>query len=149
MVPLRSGNKADGLKLLKQCAENPSLIQTEACIFLAHILLHLENKPNDALPYSERLIQNYPHNLKLTEFYAENLIRSKKYAEAIPLVEVLGKQNFFYFSGPGHFLKGLIEEEFHKNNDKAKKAYQQCLEKEYKPIEYFQKKALQRMKDLD
>jgi predicted Zn-dependent protease len=111
--------------------------------------MHYEDKPNEALVYSENLIRLYPNNLKLVELYAENLIRCKKYTEAIPLVQTLTKQNSFYFAGPGHFLEGLIEEELHKNNTKAKLAYQLSLEKEYKPIEYFQKKALQRMKDLN
>jgi hypothetical protein len=149
LIPLRSGNKTEGLNLLKKCAESPSLIQTEARIFLAHLLLHYENKPNDALIYSERLSQIYPTNLKFKELHCENLIRCKKYSEAIPLVEILEKQDAFYFSGPGHFLRGLIEEEFYKNKLKARIAYRRCVEKDYKPIEQFQKKALQRMKDLD
>jgi len=149
LIPLRSGNKEEGLKLLKQCATNPSIIQTEATIFLAHILMHHENKPYDALTYSEELSRSYPNNLKFMELYAENLIRCKKYTEAIPLVATLTKQSSFYFAGPAQYLEGLLEEEHYKNTAKAKMAYEFCLQKEYKPIEYFQKKASQRLKDLD
>jgi len=149
LVPLRSGNKEEGLKLLKQCAANPSIIQTEACIFLSHILMHHENRTYEAMVYSEELNRNYPNNLKMTELYAENLIRCKKYSVALPLVATLANQSSFYFSVPGHFLEGILEEELFKNKAKAIASYQLCTQKEYKPIEYFQKKSLQRLNDLD
>jgi predicted Zn-dependent protease len=149
LIPLRSGSTEEGLKLLRQCAASPSIIQSDACIFLAHILMHHENKPTEALVYSEDLHRNYPNNMKVKELYAENLIRCKKYSEAIPLVATLESQNSFYFSGPAHFFEGLLEEEFYKNKEKAKAAYQRCTEKEYRAIEYFQKRAAHRLKDLD
>jgi hypothetical protein len=149
LIPFRSGSREEGLRLLKQCATSPSIIQTDATIFLAHILMHHEGKPYEALAYSEDLQRNYPNNMKVKELYAENLIRCKKYTEAIPLVATLTSQNSFYYAGPAHFFEGLIEEEFYKNITRAKAAYKLCTEKEYKAIEYFQKRALQRLKDLD
>ncbi|GHN00885.1 hypothetical protein WSM22_23740 [Cytophagales bacterium WSM2-2] len=148
LLPLRSGNKTEGLKLLRQCSETPSLAQTEARIFLSHILLHLENLPEESLPISKSLVEQYPGNLKFAELYAENLIKCKKYKEALIYVEELQNQAAPYYTGPGYFYRGCIEEDFFKNPAKAKLAYQKCVGIEYKPIEFYRKLATQRLKKL-
>jgi|GEM_PF-2497666 len=148
LIPLRSGDRKEGLNILKQCTLRPSIVQTEARIFVAHILLHLDNKPSESLPVTKSLIEDYPGNLKFIELHTESLIKCKKYTEALPFVEILQNQTSFYYSGPGNFFRGLIEENHFKNKTKAKIAYQKCIEKEFKPIEYFQKNASQRLKQI-
>jgi len=147
LSPLRKGNKEDGLKILKRCADKKSMTQTEAKIYLAHILLQLEKKSDEALPYSKSLAESYPKNIKFAELYAENLIACKKYTDATTLVAQLEEQHSAYYSIPGHVLRGLIEEEYFHNAPKAKEAYLLAVKQELKPVEYFQKIARLRLKN--
>ncbi|MBS1557991.1 MAG: hypothetical protein JST69_04615 [Bacteroidetes bacterium] len=147
LSPLRKGNKEEGLKILNQCLEKKSMIQIEAKLYLAHILLHLEKKTDEALPISQSLAICFPKNLKFAELYAENLIAVKKYAEANKFVSILETQRSPYYSIPGHVLRGLIEEDYLNNKNKAKEAYLFSTRQELKPVEYFQKIALQRLKN--
>ncbi|MBS1681081.1 MAG: hypothetical protein JST48_05165 [Bacteroidetes bacterium] len=148
LIPLKSGNKQEGLWYLRKSAEQLSLAQVEALIFAAHILLHLENKPYEALDVSIKLIEMYPQNLKFIELYTDNLLRCKLYTQAIPWVKKLVDQPAVYYSIPGHLFNGIIEEEYYQNKTEAKRAYQQCVVTKYKPAEHYQRLAYQRLKKI-
>lgn len=148
LFAFHSGNQKKGLELLKTSAGQFSMAQVEAKIFLAHIYLHLENKPFEALPYSKELTSNYPTNLKLMELYTNNLVKCKMYREAMTFVDQLENQKNEYYSIPGYFYRGVIEDELFNDKEKAKTAYQRCLQTNYKPVEAYQKLATQRLKKL-
>lgn len=148
LFAFHSGNQKKGLELLKASASQFSMAQVEAKIFLAHIYLHLENKPLEALPYSQALIESYPTNIKLVELYTNNLVKCKMFKEAIIFVDQLEDQKKEYFSIPGHYYRGVIEEDFNNQKEKAKQAYLRCLETKYKPVEAYQKLAAQRLMKL-
>ncbi len=148
LIPFHSGDRRKGFELLNSSADKLSMAQVEARIFSAHILLRIENKPNEALAFSKRLVDDYPDNLKFIELYTDNLIKCKMYNDAIPFVDRLENQKSLYYSVPGHFFRGIIEEEYFKNKTTAKQAYQHCIETDYKPIEIYQRLALLRLKGL-
>ncbi len=59
---LPAGDRAQGLELLEQAAENSTLTRPEAVYFLGHILLNYENKPDKARGYLLELVERYPQN---------------------------------------------------------------------------------------
>jgi len=148
LSPLRSGSRQKGIAFLKASAEQPSIAQVEARIYYSHILMHLENRPWEALAVSRQLATDFPENLKFTELYADNLIRCKLYKEAISMVDRLQNQKKEYYSIPGHFFRGVIEEEYFKNTVKAKQEYEYCVEKNYTPSEVYKRLASQRLKKM-
>jgi hypothetical protein len=147
-LPLRKGSKKDGLELLKVCATKKSMSQIESQIFLAHILLRYEKKPFEALVYSKSLFENYPANLKFTELLIDNLIGCKMYNEALEILGVLENHSLVYYSCPGQFFRGVIEEEHFKNVAKAKIAYTSCANNKYRPVESYVSLANERLKKL-
>lgn len=148
LAPLRSGNKIKGIALLKSSAKKISMAQVEAQIFEVHLLLHLENRPFETILSSKELATTYPQNLKFTELYADNLIRCKMYKEALPVVERLRSQKSLYYSNSGDFFRGVIEEEYFFDKQKAKDAYQRCASNDYRPTKAYQRFALQRLKKI-
>lgn len=128
LFPFRDGDKEMGLEVLKKSASIESLAQTEALIYLAHIFLHLEKKPIIALVYSRKLVELYPTNLKFKELLLENLICTGMYKEAEVLIPDLIKVGNAYYKIPALFFKGLIEKEFEKNTDQARKYFLFCVE---------------------
>lgn len=147
-LPFRKGDKAEGLRLLRQSAAQKSMAQVEAKIFLTHILLRLENRPSEALFYSRDLLTRFPQNTKMTEMHAEVLIKNKMFLEAQPVVDQLATHSRFYYACPGHFFRGYVQEELHHDKDKARQAYEKCLNQPFKPVEDYQRQARQRLKLL-
>lgn len=147
-LPFRDGDKNEGLRLLRISAAQPSMAQTEAKIFLTHIYLHLESNPAEALVYSRELVRDFPLNDKFKELHAECLLQNKRYDEASSVISHLESHPQFYFSCPGSFFRGWLEEEHHQNKSAAQAAYQKCLSREFKPIEGYQKQASFRLKKL-
>ncbi len=148
LLPFRSGSKKKGIELLQSCINQKSLVRIEAEIYLAHILLHFENRPTEALSVSRKLANEFPANLKFSELLTDNLIRCGQYKEALPLVRKSISQHAIYFSGPAHYFKGIIEEEFYKNISKSKEEYEKCIKIEYRPIDHYKRLATQRLKKL-
>jgi tetratricopeptide (TPR) repeat protein len=146
-LPFRDGDKASGLRLLQQCAARPSMAQVEARIFLAHIYLHLENKPVEALHYSTLLSEAFPANLKLQELHVETLLENGLHEKAAPLAMALAAQPNFYFACPGYFFQGNLAEQLGQR-ELAQSYYQKCLSQQFKPIESYQKRAQQRLRQL-
>lgn len=147
-LPFRDGDKEEGLRLLRLSATQTSMAQTEAKIFLTHVYLHLENNPAEALTYSSALLRDFPLNDKLRELHAECLLQNKRYEEAAAVISPLESHERFYFSCPGNFFRGWLEEEFYRNKTAARAAYQKCLLEVFKPIEGYQKRASARLRKM-
>ena len=128
LSPFRNGDKTQGLKLLKETANTKSLAQTEALIYSAHILLHLEKKPELALPYSRKLVELYPANLKFRELLIDNLIELKRYPEADAYLTAQLETKMPYFKIPALYFSGRIEIESGKNKELATNFFQQCID---------------------
>ena len=146
-LPFRDGDKTEGLRLLQLCATRPSMAQVEARIFLAHIYLHLENKPAEALHYSTLLSQSFPANPKLQELHVEALLENGHYEKASPIASLLATQADFYFACPGYFFLGRLAEQSGQRAN-ARSFYERCLSQEFRPIETYQKRAQQRLRQL-
>lgn len=128
LFPLRNGDKEKGLEALKKAAVTESLAQTEAIIYLAHMYLHLEKKPESALSYSRTLVERYPGNLKFREVLLENLISAAMYKEAEALLSEQLKTENMYYRIPALYFKGVLEKDVEKNMAKAKKSFSSCIE---------------------
>ncbi len=151
LFPLRDGDMELGLKLLQEAANTQSLAQTEALIYTAHILLHFEKKPEQALPYSKKLAEKYPANLKFRELLIDNLIALKYFYEADA---ELGKQletKSAYFKIPALYFAGCLEIEFRKNKEQATKLFQHCIDLSLETglLEDYQLKAKEQLKSLE
>ncbi len=110
MWVFKSGNKEEGLEMLKLGAEKAAFTRAECLIYLFHIYLRYEGNPQDALPYSSLLHQRYPNNLLFTSHFIENNFRLKQYAGLKPEIQKLleSKNDFFRYLGEifyGQFLE--------------------------------------------
>ncbi len=66
----RKGDKELGLQQLKKVANNAYYTRTEAQYFLSQIYINEEEKPAEALPITEYLVQTFPDNAYFQRTYA-------------------------------------------------------------------------------
>ncbi len=128
LFPFRDGDQKKGLTLLEKSALESSLAFTEANIYLAHIYLHLENQPQKALTYAEKLVRLYPENAKFRELLIDNLISLKKYEEATILLGIQMKLPYAYYKIPALYFTACIEAEGRKNSGRAKNLFKECID---------------------
>jgi tetratricopeptide (TPR) repeat protein len=83
------GDKALGMKQLKEVSYNAFYTRTEAMIFLMRILASYENDKPRALQISEYLHTTYPDNPYFHRYYARMLYSSGMYSVAKPVCETL------------------------------------------------------------
>jgi tetratricopeptide (TPR) repeat protein len=76
------GDKALGLKQLKEVSYNAFYTRTEAMVWLMRILNSYENDQHQALQISRYLIENYPDNPFFHRYYARMLYSLGRYEEA-------------------------------------------------------------------
>lgn len=74
-----NGDKALGMKQLKEVANNAFYTRTEAQYYLMRILALDENKPYEALRLSEYLHKTYPDNPYFHRYYARMLYTTGQY----------------------------------------------------------------------
>lgn len=127
------GDKALGLKQLKEVSYNAFYTRTEAMVWLMRILNSYENDQFQALQISSYLIENYPDNPFFHRYYARMLYSMGRYAEAEPVcLDILhridtGMVGYEATSGRyAAFFLGQINES-RKKLDDAKKYYELCL----------------------
>lgn len=128
LFPFRDGDQKGGLLLLEKSAMESSLAFTEANIYLAHIYLHLENKPLKALTYSEKLVRLYPENAKFRELLIDNLISCGRYEDATKWLDIQLKLTYAYFKIPALYFSACVEAENKRNSIKAKKLLKECID---------------------
>ena len=127
------GDKALGLKQLKEVSYNAFYTRTEAMVWLMRILNSYENDQFQALQISKYLIENYPDNPFFHRYYGRMLYSLGRYAEAEPVCkEILaridsGMVGYEATSGryAAFFLGQIYESQ--KSLDEAKQYYELCI----------------------
>lgn len=127
------GDKALGLKQLKEVSYNAFYTRTEAMVWLMRILNSYENDQFQALQISKYLIENYPDNPYFHRYYARMLYSIGRHKEAEPVCRDIlaridsGMVGYEATSGRyAAFFLGQIYEA-RKNLDEAKKYYELCV----------------------
>lgn len=127
------GDKALGLKQLKEVSYNAFYTRTEAMVWLMRILNSYENDQFQALQISKYLNEEYPDNPYFHRYYARMLYSLGRYNEAEPVCkEILhridsGMVGYEGTSGRyAAFFLGQINES-RKKYDEAKVNYLQCV----------------------
>ena len=128
------GDKALGLKQLKEVSYNAFYTRTEAMVWLMRILNSYENDQFQALNISKYLIESYPDNPYFHRYYARILYSVGRYAECEPVcLEILhridsGMLGYEATSGRyAAFFLGQIYEA-RKKWDESKRYYQLCID---------------------
>lgn len=126
------GDKALGLKQLKEVSYNAFYTRTEAMVWLMRILNSYENDQMRALQISEYLHETYPDNPYFHRYYARMLYSTGRYALADSVAHTIlqnieeGKVGYEATSGRyAAFFLGQIYET-RKDYDEAKKYYGLC-----------------------
>lgn len=105
----KEGDKETGLKWLEEVAKQESIVKTEALIYLSHIYLRLENNPNKAFHYAEKLHNLYPNNLKFYELLIESAIaKEQKDDKWVILANKLKTSNKIYYKKFGQTYDALL-----------------------------------------
>ncbi|SHG87477.1 hypothetical protein SAMN04488109_2263 [Chryseolinea serpens] len=129
----KKGDKALGLKQLKEVSYNAFYTRTEAMVWLMRILNSYENDQPRAFQISEYLFQTYPRNPYFHRYYARMLYYQGRFAEADPVCKSIlnkidsGQVGYEATSGRyAAFFLGQINEARRKL-DEAKKYYELCM----------------------
>lgn len=129
----RKGDKALGLKQLKEVSYNAFYTRTEAMVWLMRILNSYEKDQPQAFQISEYLFQTYPDNPYFHRYYARMLYSLGRYVEAEPVCKNIlakidsGQVGYEATSGRyASFFLGQIYEARRKLDD-AKKQYELCM----------------------
>jgi hypothetical protein len=129
----RKGDKALGLKQLKEVSYNAFYTRTEAMVWLMRILNSYENDQFGAFQISEYLYQTYPDNPYFHRYYARMLYSMGRFTEAEPMCKNIlmridsGMVGYEATSGRyASFFLGQINEA-RKKLDEAKAYYKQCM----------------------
>lgn len=121
------GNKELGIQQLEKAANQAALAHVMAKYYLCYIFMRYEFVPDRALIHAKGLVKSYPRNLVFATIYAETLMINKKYTEAIPQTQRLLKTQNPYLHIYGQLFQGVIEEQHHKDLDKAKANYLETI----------------------
>lgn len=126
----RKGDKALGLKQLKEVSYNAFYTRTEAMVWLMRILNSYENDQPRAFQISEYLRQTYPDNPYFHRYYARMLYYQSRFTEAEPVCKQIlalidsGQVGYEATSGRyAAFFLGQIYDA-RKKLDEAKKYYE-------------------------
>jgi len=126
----RKGDKALGLKQLKEVSYNAFYTRTEAMVWLMRILNSYENDQPRAFQISEYLRQTYPDNPYFHRYYARMLYYQSRFTEAEPVCKQIlalidsGQVGYEATSGRyAAFFLGQIYDA-RKKMDEAKKYYE-------------------------
>jgi hypothetical protein len=129
----KKGDKALGLKQLKEVSYNAFYTRTEAMVWLMRILNSYENDQYGAFQISEYLYQTYPDNPYFHRYYARMLYSMGRFTEAEPTCKNIlaridsGMVGYEATSGRyASFFLGQIYEA-RKKLDEAKAYYQLCM----------------------
>lgn len=130
----RKGDKALGLKQLKEVSYNAFYTRTEAMVWLMRILNSYENDQPRAFQLSEYLFKTYPKNPYFHRYYARMLYSMGRFLEAEPVCKnILAKidsAQLGYEATSGRyaaFFLGQIYEARGKLDD-AKLYYLKCMQ---------------------
>jgi tetratricopeptide (TPR) repeat protein len=127
------GNKAEGLKQLKEVSYNAFYTRTEAMVWLMRILNSYENDQPQAFHISGYLFKSYPDNPFFHRYYARMLYSTGRFTESETvckqILERIDSAQVGYEATSGRyaaFFLGQINEARNKYED-AKKYYLLCV----------------------
>ena len=106
----RSGDKKEGLEMLKIGARNAVFTKAECLTYLFHINLRYEDKPINAIYYARILKEKYPNNLHYISNFIENSIRLETYGELYPYIKRLLESENKYYQYLGKIFYGIYLE---------------------------------------
>jgi tetratricopeptide (TPR) repeat protein len=125
-----NGDMDLGLDQLRVASEEGVFTQREALIYLFHIYLRYENKPDLALPYSRILVERFPGNYRFKCLYIESLIYNNDSISGEMIDSLLNHDDVFYQLA-GNLFSGLIcekQEKFEVARDFLKTALEKYEE---------------------
>ena len=128
------GDKALGLKQLKEVSYNAFYTRTEAMVWLMRILNSYENDQQGAFQISDYLFKTYPNNPYFHRYYARMLYGQGRFGEAEPTCKnILAKIDsgaVGYEATSGRYAAFFLGQiyEARKKYDESKKYYQMCME---------------------
>lgn len=127
LVFFKNGDKALGLKQIDTATKVGTITKAESCYYISHIYLKYEAKPEKAVPYMERLVDQYPRNPIFLMKNIESQLLSGKYNEAGEGIQVLRKHHTGFFPVAWRTFQGIWEEKSMKNDAAAQKEYLAAL----------------------
>lgn len=127
------GDKALGLKQLKEVSYNAFYTRTEAMVWLMRILNSYENDQPRAFEISRYLYETYPDNPYFHRYYARMLYSMGRYSMAEPVcLDILARidsAKVGYEGTSGRYASFFLGQIYESNKrlDDAKKYYKMCL----------------------
>lgn len=129
----RKGDKALGLKQLKEVSYNAFYTRTEAMVWLMRILNSYENDQPQAFQISEYLYETYPGNPYFHRYFARMLYATGKYTQAerssLDILASIDSGKVGYEATSGRYASFFLGQiyETRKNDEAAKKYYESCV----------------------
>lgn len=130
----RKGDKALGLKQLKEVSYNAFYTRTEAMVWLMRILNSYENDQPQAFRISEYLHETYPDNPYFHRYFARMLYATGKYTQAeessFDILAAIDSGKTGYEATSGRYASFFLGQIFEtrKNDAAAKKYYEMCVD---------------------
>jgi hypothetical protein len=128
----RKGDKALGLKQLKEVSYNAFYTRTEAMVWYMRIMNSYENDQVHAFQVAEYLYQTYPNNPYFHRYYARMLYSRGIYPElevqAKQILTLIDSAKFGYEATSGRYAAFFLGQmyDFQRKDDLAKKYYLQA-----------------------
>ncbi|MFN6089427.1 MAG: tetratricopeptide repeat protein [Cyclobacteriaceae bacterium] len=125
----RKGDKALGLKQLKEVSYNAFYTRTEAMVWLMRILNSYENDQPRAFQVAEYLFQTYPNNPYFHRYYARMLYSRGLYpqleVESKRILTLIDSAKFGYEGTSGRYASFFLGQmyDFQRKDELAKKYY--------------------------
>jgi len=123
----RSGNKELGLQQLDHASKEATFTSAEAAMYLAHIYLRYENKPQTAVKYSGDLVNRFPRNMFFKVNYGEALLAAGEFQKAYIIIQILVQDSKDFYRMSGEVFYGIYMEKHISDLPKAKIWYQKSL----------------------
>jgi tetratricopeptide (TPR) repeat protein len=129
----RKGDKALGLKQLKEVSYNAFYTRIEAMVWLMRILNSYENDQIRAFQLSEYLYTTYPDNPFFHRYYARMLYSMGRFSEAEPvcraILERIENKQIGYEATSGRYAAFFLGQiyEARRKYDEAKQYYELCM----------------------
>ena len=122
----KSGDKAQGLEMLKKGMEKASFSKAECITYLFHIYLRYEDNPERAIYYARILKEKYGNNLHYTANYVENSLRLNQNNNLLPEIKKLLGSKKSYYQYLGEIFYGNYLELFQNKTEEALSHYKKA-----------------------
>ena len=136
MALFPKGDKAKGIKQLKEVAYNAFYTRTEAQLYLARIYANEEDQPAKALPMTEYLATTFPDNPYFQRLYARMCYTQGRTAEveatSLQILEKIEKKMTGYEATSGRYasfyLGYIYRHSYKKDLNLSRKYFDLCLQ---------------------